>query len=95
MYVFVSTRVSFESQDLMYELQRNPKKLPIGHFLYEMQGARKCKREAIAAKEEQMAKSLSKCSYVTSQSWNYLKRLKLRAFKQMFGALDTDKVRIS
>lgn len=73
-------------------LQRNPKNLPIGHFLHEMQGARVCKKEAMAEKEEQIVRNLAKCTYVTPQSRKYLTLLKSRAFKQMFDALDTDKV---
>lgn len=76
----------------MQNLQRNPNKLPIGQFLHEMQGARVCKKVAMTEKEAQIMQNQSKCTYVTPNSQKYLALLKPRAFKQMFEALDTDRV---
>ncbi|KAG0558316.1 hypothetical protein KC19_10G018400 [Ceratodon purpureus] len=70
---------------------RNPKNLPVGVFLHEMQAARRVKKEAMVEKEEQTVRDQAKCRYVTPQSQKLLTQLKPRAFKQMFDALDTDK----
>jgi len=53
-----------------------------------------CKKEALVEKEDQIVRDLAKSSYVNSKSRKYLTLLKRRAFKQMFDALDTDKVGI-
>ena len=58
-----------------------------------MQAARRVKKEAMVEKEEQTVRDQAKCRYVTPQSQKLLTQLKPRAFKQMFDALDTDKVR--
>ena len=52
------------------------------------------KKEAMVQKEEQIVRDLAKGMYVILKSRKYLTLLKRRAFKQMFDALDIDKVGI-
>jgi hypothetical protein len=59
-----------------------------------MQATRQVKKEAMVEKEEQTVRDQAKCSFVTPQSQKLLTRLKPHAIKQMFDALDTDKVRM-
>lgn len=68
---------------------------PIGEFLYKMSGSLEGKKEALVERETQVQRAQAKCHYVGAASLKILERLRQRGFKQVFDALDDNKVKRS
>lgn len=73
-------------------LQRNPSTLPIGEFLYKMRSTLDSKKESLAERDRKLQKEQANCHYVGPTSQKLLGRIRQRGFKDIFDALDEDKV---
>ena len=67
--------------------------MPIGEFLYKMRETLDSKKEALVERERQVQRAQAKCHYVGATSQKILERLRQRGFKQVFDALDDNKVK--
>lgn len=60
-----------------------------------MSGSLEGKKEALVERETQVQRAQAKCHYVGAASLKILERLRQRGFKQVFDALDDNKVKRS
>jgi hypothetical protein len=58
-----------------------------------MRGSLEGKKEALVERETQAQRAQAKCHYVGAASLKMLERLRQRGFKQVFDALDDNKVK--
>lgn len=77
---------------LIFIVQRNPIRLPIGEYLYKLKFAFDSKKETLAARDTKIKREQASCTYVGPTSQKLLGRLEERGFKKIFECLDEDKV---